>query len=73
MDHETFFSLLKDPAHWEFEIFLMVLIDGIALGLLWPRIKGWLTHHQGDDDQLADLQKKVKAIQDKLGMKEDGQ
>ena len=32
--HETFWTLLRDKAHWEFEIFLMFLFDGV-LGGLW--------------------------------------
>jgi hypothetical protein len=45
-EHETFWSLLRDPAHWEFEIFLMVLVDGIILGLLWPKIRKHVRHHE---------------------------
>ena len=33
MAPETFITLLKDPAHWEFEVFLMFLQD-VILGLL---------------------------------------
>lgn len=29
MNMETFFDLLKDPAHWEFEIFLIFIFDVI--------------------------------------------
>jgi hypothetical protein len=38
---ETFWTLLHDAAHWEFEFFLIILIDGIALGFAWP----WLKKH----------------------------
>lgn len=69
MPHETFWSLLKDPAHWEFEIFLMLMIDGLLGAVLLPRFRQWVNHHRSDDDQLADLQKQVKAIQDHLGIK----
>jgi hypothetical protein len=44
MEKETFFTLLKSLPHWEFEIFLMVVFDGIILGLLWPQIKKILEH-----------------------------
>lgn len=37
--HETFWTLLRDPAHWEFEIFLMVVFDFIVGFLLY---KQWL-------------------------------
>jgi hypothetical protein len=47
--HETFFSLLKDPAHWEFEIFLMFLFDGLIFGLLFPFIRVHWRHHVDRD------------------------
>lgn len=31
--HETFWTLLRDRAHWEFEIFLMILFDVILAGI----------------------------------------
>jgi hypothetical protein len=33
---ETFWTLLHDPAHWKFEIFLQAL-DGIFFGILWNK------------------------------------
>lgn len=36
MDHETFWTLMRDRAHWEFELFVMVVFDGLLFGLLWP-------------------------------------
>jgi len=42
---ETFWTLLHDAAHWEFEIFLMILFDGIIFGLMWPVIKKHVRHH----------------------------
>ena len=44
-EHETFWSLMCDAAHWEFEIFLIILIDGLILGLAWPFIRKHLKHH----------------------------
>lgn len=32
--HETFWTLLRDRAHWEFEIFLMVVFD-VMLAAIW--------------------------------------
>ena len=37
--HETFWTLLKDPAHWEFEGFLMLLFDVLLGMILWPFVK----------------------------------
>lgn len=45
IEHETFWSLLHDPAHWQFEIFLMVLFDGLLFGMLWPFLKKHWRHH----------------------------
>jgi hypothetical protein len=53
---ETFLSLLRDAAHWQFEIFLMVLIDGVIIGLIWSFLwkrflkKHW-DHHLTRDKQ----------------------
>jgi len=35
---ETFGQLLRDPAHWEFELFLMLLFDVLIGALVWPYI-----------------------------------
>jgi hypothetical protein len=71
MEHETFWTLMRSSAHWEFELFLILLFDGLIGAILWPRLHKWTRHHKSDDDQLADLQKQLKTIQDKLGIKED--
>ena len=46
---ETFWSLLHDAAHWEFEVFLMILFDGIVGALLWPFLKKHYAHHVARD------------------------
>jgi len=50
---ETFWTLLHDLAHWEFEGFLMLIdnfvIGGLVLGLLWPKIKEHWAHHLARD------------------------
>ena len=63
MGKETFWTLLQDPAHWEFEIFLIVLFDGILGLLIWPKIKKFLEHYKSDDKkfhELHDLDDKMK-------------
>jgi hypothetical protein len=54
--HETFWTLLGDPAHWLFELFLMLLFDGLIFGLAWPFIRKHWHHHLDHDvrDQLMD-------------------
>jgi hypothetical protein len=42
---ETFWTLLHDAAHWEFELFLMLVFDGVLGALLWPFVKKHWGHH----------------------------
>ena len=49
--HETFTTLLKDPAHWEFELFLMLLFDVLIAGLCWPFVRKHWRHHLDRDHQ----------------------
>lgn len=49
LEPETFWSLLRDKAHWEFEIFLMVLFDGFIGALLWPFVRKHWKHHTERD------------------------
>ena len=46
---ETFWTLLHDKAHWEFEIFLMVIFDLIVGGVAWPVVKKHWQHHVDRD------------------------
>ena len=48
---ETFNSLLRDRAHWEFEIFLMLIFDGLIAGLLFPSARKHWKHHIARDQQ----------------------
>ena len=48
---ETFMSLLHDPAHWGFELFLMLIFDVIIGGLAWPFIKRHWNHHVERDER----------------------
>lgn len=41
---EEFIHLLTSPAHWLFEIVLIITIDGIILGILYPKMKEVLEH-----------------------------
>lgn len=51
MEHETFWSLLHNAAHWEFELFLMALFDGLLFGLAWPWAKKHIVHHLERDER----------------------
>lgn len=49
-EHETFWTLLQNAAHWEFELFLMLIFD-VVLGLLiWPFVKEHWKHHVLSDE-----------------------
>lgn len=39
-----FIELIKSPAHWIFEIMLIILFDGIIGLLIWPKVKKILEH-----------------------------
>lgn len=49
-----YLELLRDPAHWAFELTLVALIDGIIGVLVWPRIKRHI-HRDVDRANHSDL------------------
>jgi len=65
MEHETFWTLLKDSAHWEFELFLIFLFDVVIGILVWPWIRKFLIHHKSDDERIAELEKKIEKLSQK--------
>ena len=48
---ETFWTLLHDKAHWEFELFLIAVFDGVIGAILWPFIRKHWNHHIARDKQ----------------------
>lgn len=68
MEHETFWSLLSDPAHWFFELFLMLIFDVLIGMIAWPRIKKAIVHHESDDKKIDELEKQLKEVREKLGL-----
>lgn len=72
MEHETFFTLLLNAAHWEFELFLMFIFDVLIGLIIWPYLRGFMKHHRGDDDQIECLQRQVAELQARLGIKDEG-
>ncbi len=64
MEHETFFNLLEDPAHWEFELFLIFIFDILIGAIIWPYVRGWFKHHREDDTKLADLETRLKRLEE---------
>lgn len=43
--NETFWMLMRDRAHWEFEMFLMLIFDGILAGM-WKLYRRWRQKHR---------------------------
>jgi hypothetical protein len=62
IEHETFFSLLQDLAHWEFELTLQVIFDGFIGLLLWPWFRKKVLHHRSDDIKILALEKEMREI-----------
>lgn len=51
---DTFWTLLHDRAHWEFELFLMLVFDIILGGITWPFLKKHFEHHLARDKREAE-------------------
>ncbi len=68
MEHETFFSLLGNAAHWEFEIFLMFVFDVLIGMVLRQCFKRWTRHHTSDDAKIDALEQEVKKLKKQLGL-----
>jgi hypothetical protein len=44
---ETFWTLLGNAAHWQFELFLMILFDVVIGAIAWPFVKRqWQTRER---------------------------
>ena len=41
---EEYIHLLKNPAHWLFEITVEIVIGGLILSIIWPKLKQVLKH-----------------------------
>lgn len=63
MPHETFWTLLKDAAHWEFELFLILIFDVLIGALIWPYLQKWFKHHKSDDEKLDELDERLKKLE----------
>ena len=59
---ESFFDLVKDPAHWEFELLLIVIFDVVIGLLIWPFIQKALVHHKSDHERLEDVEREIENL-----------
>lgn len=64
MEEETFWTLLKDPAHWQFELFLIFLFDILVGALIWPWFRKFVLHHQADDQKLVELERRLTRLEE---------
>ena len=48
-EEETFWTLFRSAAHWEFELFLMLVFDVVLGAAVWPFVKRHWQHHVGHD------------------------
>lgn len=56
--HETFWDLIRDAAHWEFELFLMLVVDGLIVGVGWRYLcLHWRKSRGCEHDQRGSLTK----------------
>lgn len=49
IEQETFWTLLHNRAHWEFEIFVTVVFDVVIGGMAWPFVQRHWNHHMMRD------------------------
>jgi uncharacterized protein YlxW (UPF0749 family) len=63
---ETFWTLLHDLPHWEFELFVSVvfmLVEGL---IFWPLVRKAFKHHQVDDQDIVTLKKELESLNKRL-------
>ncbi len=65
MEKETFWTLLKDLPHWEFELFLIFLFDVVIGILIWPKIKNYFKQYHEEAGKIEELEKRIKALEEK--------
>ncbi|MDB5254410.1 MAG: hypothetical protein JWL80_476 [Parcubacteria group bacterium] len=63
MEQETFWTLLRDLPHWEFELFLIFIFDVLIGLIIWPLFQRFTKHHKDDDDKLEALEKRIEQLE----------
>ena len=60
---ETFGTLLRDPAHWYFELFLIFIFDIVVGAIVWPFIKAHIHRDtETEHDHIGELEDIVGAL-----------
>ena len=49
VEPETFWTLVRSAAHWELEVFIVLLVDGLIGALIWPYVRRHWLHHLARD------------------------
>jgi hypothetical protein len=63
METETFWTLLTNAPHWEFELFLIFIFDVVIGLLIWPRLNRFRKHHRHDDSKMAELERRIAELE----------
>jgi hypothetical protein len=72
MIQETFGMLLRNRAHWEFELFLMLLFDGLIAGILIPLGHKHWKHHLARDERERWAGIGLSHVQDQIAAEQNG-
>lgn len=72
---ESFWSLLRDPAHWYFELFLMLLFDVLIGAIAWPIIRRHIHRdvdaaEEHEHDQIDLLYEEIADLRQHIGVLE---
>ena len=78
---ETYTELLRDPAHWYFELTLIVIFDIIIGAIAWPFIKQAIRKHDErkhphkceptDRERIEALERKIQSLEWAESMRTD--
>lgn len=65
---ESFWTLLRDPAHWYFELVLILLFDVVIGALAWPAIRRHIHRDVGAAEEhghilIADLEHRLAVLE----------
>jgi len=65
---ESFWTLLRDPAHWYFELVLILLFDVLIGALAWPAIRRHIHRDVGAAEKhehrlIADLEHRLAVLE----------